>query len=134
MARHGLSDEAWDLIKTLLPDEDEPRQARPWVSHREVIDGILWILRTGAPWRDLPEEFPAWETVYGRFRRWTRDGTWQAIFARLQQQLGREGSLDMELWCVDGTVVRAARCAAGATKKSCGRTGGPRPGPLARRF
>ena len=64
MARHGLSDRAWQIIEPLFPPEKPPKQGRPWVSHRQVVPGILWILRTGAPWRDLnEEEFGPWETV-----------------------------------------------------------------------
>ena len=118
MVRHGLSDEGWERIKPLLPEEEPRSRGRPWVSHRRIIDANLWILRTGAPWRDLPDEFGAWETVYGRFRRWCRDGTWEKILTELQKDLRDGGNLDMELWCVDGTIVRAARCAGGAPKKT----------------
>lgn len=118
MARHGLSDVGWGRIKLLLPEEESHRRGRPWVSHRRILDATLWILRTGSPWRDLPEEFGPWETVYGRFRRWCRDGTWEKILANLQVDLREAGELGMELWCVDGTIVRAARCAGGAPKKT----------------
>jgi len=118
MPRHGLSDEGWERIKALLPEEEPSRRGRPWAPHRKVIDAALWILRTGSPWRDLPESFGAWETVYGRFRRWSRDGTWDKILADLQADLRDNGEIDMELWCVDGTITRAARCAGGAPKKT----------------
>ena len=74
MARHVLTDQEWNAIKDELPPEDEPRRGRPWVSHRMVVSGILWILNADAPWRDLPESFGKWKTVYNRFRRWTREG------------------------------------------------------------
>lgn len=125
MARHGLSDEAWERIKPLLPKEKSCRRGRPWVPHRRIIDGTLWILRTGAPWRDLPTEFGPWETVYGRFKRWCRDHTWDKILADLQKDLRDAGEFDMELWCVDGTIARAARCAGGAPKKTIQPTNQP---------
>jgi len=118
MPRHGLSDTGWERIQPLLPEEKPPRRGRPWVSHRLIIDATLWILRTGAPWRDLPTEFGPWETVYSRFRRWSRDGTWERLLGWLQADLQDQGELDMELWCVDGTITRAARCAGGAPKKN----------------
>jgi transposase len=118
MPRHGLSDAAWERIKPLLPEEEPTDRGRPWSSHRRIIDATLWILRTGAPWRDLPQSFGPWQTVYGRFRRWCRDGTWEKILAHLQADLRDRGELDMELWCVDGTITRAARCSGGAPKKT----------------
>jgi len=81
-----------------------------------VIDGILWILRTGAPWRDLPKEFGKWGTVYDLFSTWNADGTLDEILSRLQAAHVDVGEIDEDLWCVDGTNVRAARCAAGAKK------------------
>lgn len=119
MARHGLSDQAWQLIEPLFPPEKPPKQGRPWESHRRVVHGILWILRTGAPWRDLnEEEFGPWETVYGRFRRWCREGLWERVVSALQLRLLEDGRIELDLWCVDGSVIRAARCAAGAPKKT----------------
>ena len=82
-----------------------------------MVDGILWILRTGAPWRDLPEEFGKWGTVWDLFSKWNADGTLDEILRRLQAANVDVGEIDEQLWCVDGTVVRAARCAAGAPKK-----------------
>ncbi len=73
MARHRLSDEEWAVIAEMFP-RPKP-MGRPPMPAREAFDGICWILRAGAPWRDLPEEFGAWETVYAHFNRWTSDGT-----------------------------------------------------------
>ena len=122
MARHGMSDRGWELIGELLPEEKPQRKGRPWVSHRRVLDGIFWSLRTGAPWRDLPEEFGPWQTVYGRFRRWCRDGTFATILEEILRLVQENGEIDLGLWCVDGTVIRAARCAGGAPKKTMLRT------------
>jgi transposase len=75
---------------------------------------MLWVLWTGAPWRDLPERFGRWQSVYDRFNRWRRDGTFDRIAKALRIRLDRQGKIDWDLWCIDGTSVRAARSAAGA--------------------
>jgi transposase len=113
MDRHGLTDEHWALIEHLFPKRAET--GRPPKDHRTMLDGILWILRTGAPWRDLPEgRFGPWETVYCRFNQWRANGLWDRIAEHLQAKLDRDGLLDRDLWCVDGSVIRAHRSAAGA--------------------
>jgi len=116
MARHGLTDEEWALIEDLFPRNGE-HAGRPWRDHRRMMDGIFWVLSTGAPWRDLPEEFGPWETVYWRFNTYRRDGTFDRILERLQMKLDEEGKIDWELFCIDGSNVRASRAAAGARKK-----------------
>ena len=80
-------------------------------------NGIFWILRTGAPWRDLPERFGPWQTVYDHFSRWRREGVFERIIEALQIRLDQDGRIDWNLWCIDGTQIRASRAAAGATKK-----------------
>ena len=90
---------------------------RPPVDPRDMIDAIFWRLRTGSPWRDLPEEFGPWKTVYNHFDRWNSDGTLDQVQHQLLQNIVTDGGIDMDLWCVDGTVVRAARCAGGGGKK-----------------
>ena len=116
MIRNRLTDEQWELIADVFP----PRAAtgRPPVDRRDVVDGILWIMRTGAPWRDLPEEFGKWGTVWDLFDKWNDDGTLDEILHRLRGTRVDLGHVDEELWCVDGTIVRAARCAAGGGKKT----------------
>ena len=79
-----------------------------------MVNGILWALATGAPWRDLPERFGPWQTVYDRFRRWTRQGFWE----RLQVRRQADGRIDWELFFIDGSIVRAHKAAAGAKKKA----------------
>ena len=79
-----------------------------------MLNGLLWLLRTGAPWRDLPRErFGPWQTVWRRFDRWRREGTLERLKEVLLSRLNRSGELDWELWCVDGTSVRASRAAVG---------------------
>lgn len=121
MVRGRLTDLEWELI-----DDEEifgppAETGRPRVDRRNVVDGILWILRTGAPWRDLPEEFGKWGTIYDLFRTWSADGTLDRILRRLQAAFADVDEIDEELWCIDGSVVRAARCAAGAKKGACAR-------------
>ena len=115
MRRHELSDAQWHLIEDLMPPAGIP--GRPWNNHRETLNGMMWILHTGAPWRDLPEHYGPWESVYCRFSRWRRNGTLDRILDRLQMRLDREGRVDWDLWCVDGSMIRASRAAAGAPKK-----------------
>lgn len=81
------------------------------------MGGILWILRTGSPWRDLPEELGPWGTVWYRFDKGNAEGTLDKILDRLRSAAIEAGQVDQELWCIDGTIVRAARCAAGGGKK-----------------
>jgi transposase len=113
MARLLLTDEQWDLICDLFPPP--AATGRPPVDRRMIVNGILWILRTGSPWRDVPEEFGPWQTVWRLFDQWNDDGTLDEMVFRL-----RAASISRadDLWCVDGTVVRAARCAAGGGKKT----------------
>lgn len=118
--RHELTDEQWERLRTLLPESRGP--GRPWHDHRTMLNGMLWILRTGAPWRDLPERYGKFTTVHQRFTRWRRDGTLERFVEHLQGEMDAAGMLDWSLWCVDGSNVRAARCAAGAEKKGEHRT------------
>ena len=119
MRRHELSDAQYAHLESFLPEpRHHGRAGRPWSPHRTVVNGILWVLRTGAPWRDLPERYGRWNTVYTRFQRWRRDGTWTRIFSTLLDERDDQGRLDHDLWCIDGTIVRAARCAGGARRRN----------------
>ena len=112
MIRHRLTDEQWELIAELF--EPPKRMGRPPRDRRKIMDGILWILRTGSPWRDLPGALGPWQTAWDLFNRWNQDGTLEKILERLRLKQ----QLDPELWCIDGTIVRAARCASGGGKKT----------------
>jgi transposase len=87
-----------------------------------MLNGIMWILRTGAPWRDLPERLGPWQTVYHYYNAWRKQGVYDRILEALQIRLDSKGYIDWDLWCVDGSSVRASRAAAGASKKVSGST------------
>jgi transposase len=112
MPRHVLSDREWNLLASLLPQRAQT--GRPPNDHRTIIDALLWLAKTGAPWRDLPERFGPWRTVATRFYRWTRSGLWERIVAELRRMADAKGGIDWEVHMIDGTNVRAHRCAAGA--------------------
>jgi transposase len=121
MRRHQLTDEQWSVVGPLIPRK-HARTGRPPVEARRMLDGIMWVLRTGAPWRDLPERFGPHQTVYDYYSHWRRDGVFDRVLRALQVRLDRDGRIDWDLWCIDGSHVRAARCAAGAGKKTSGGT------------
>ncbi len=116
MARLLLTDDEWDAISDLFPPPKPT--GRPPVERRKVVDGIFWILRTGSPWRDLPEEFGSWKTAWRLFNAWNDSGLWDAILKRLRASFVETNAISKRLWCIDGTVVRAARCASGGGKKA----------------
>jgi transposase len=119
MSRGDLTDEQWERLRPLLPPQKRQR-GRPSKEPKEprrIINGLLWLNRTGAPWRDLPAEYGPWQTVATRFYRWRRAGIWDCILAELQQQAATAGKLDWSLHHVDGTMVRAHQHAAGAQKR-----------------
>jgi transposase len=113
MSRGDLTDKQWERLEPLLPLQ-KPRTGRPAADHRRILNGILWVLRTGAPWRDLPEQYGSWSTVASRFYRWRKAGIWDHVFAAVQEVADAENRLDWEVHYVDGTIVRAHQHAAGA--------------------
>ncbi len=114
VGRGELTATAWAAIAPLLPKNG--RRGQQWADHRTVINGVLWKLRTGAPWRDLPERYGPWRTVYARFARWQRDGTWERLLAHVQTRSDAVGEVVWEV-SDDSTAVRAHQHAAGARKK-----------------
>ena len=111
--RGELSNAQWEQLAGLLPP-GRPAVGRPNLDHRVILNGILWKLRTGAPWRDLPERYGPWSTVYSRFWRWQRADLWDRVFAAVQRRADAAGRLDWTVHFVDGTVIRAHQHAAGA--------------------
>jgi transposase len=108
MSRGDLNEEGWKAIEPLLPSE-RGRWGRPAQDNRRFVNGMLWILRTGAPWRDLPEKYGNWNSVYRRFLRWRDQGIWTRILELLSASFG-----DDSLYSIDSTIVRGHAQAAGA--------------------
>lgn len=113
MGRGDLTNAEWDRLESFLP-RGGARGGR-WSDHRRVINGVLYRVRTGVQWRDLPERFGPWETVYKRHRRWSADGTWQMLLSKVQTAEDAAGRIDWDV-SVDSTAVRAHQHAAGARK------------------
>ena len=111
--RHDLTEQEWELLAPLLPAH--PRQGHRWNDHRTVINGVIFRTRAGCTWRDLPEQFGNWKTVYNRHRRWSLDGTWEMILDALRTGCDEAEGAD---WTVsaDSTVARAHQHAAGARR------------------
>jgi transposase len=118
MGRGDLTNEQWARLQPLLPKGRKAGRPPRW-SKRQLIDGIRWRTRTGAPWRDVPARYGPWQTVYGLFRRWQRDGTWQRILTALQAQADAKGLITWQV-SVDTTITRAHQHAAGARKGGSG--------------
>jgi transposase len=115
MNRGDLTPRQWERLQPLLPPQ-KPKTGRPAHDHRTIINGILWMLRTGAPGRDLPERYGPWRTVASRFYRWQRAGIWAQLLSAVQAQADAQGQLNWELHDIDGTTIRAHQHAAGAKK------------------
>jgi len=113
--RGDLTSEQWERIQRLLPKQ-KTKKGRPAQDHRQLLNGIIWVLRTGAPWRDIPERYGKWTTIYSRFQRWRKSGVWDRMFAELQALLEQESNVDWEVHFIDSTTVRAHQHAAGAKK------------------
>jgi len=113
--RYEFTDQDWTHIEPLLPTQ---RRGGKWNDHRTVMNGMFWVLRSGSAWRDMPERYGKWQTIYDRFVRQRRDGTLDRIAAALRERLHGQGRIDWDMWCVDGTNIRASKPAAGARKKT----------------
>ena len=108
MRRYELSDDEWERIAALLPGKSSDCGVTA-KDNRQFVNGVLWIARSGAPWRDLPERYGLWNSVYQRFNRWTKTGVWERVFTALQDA-------DDEWLMLDATVIRAHQHAAGQKK------------------
>ena len=109
LRRHEISDSEWERIKDILPPENTG-EGRPSKPNRVMLDGMLWLNKTGAPWRDLPERFGPWQTVYSRFRLWSQNDTFKDLLTRLS------GDADMQDLSIDSTSCKVHQRAAGAKK------------------
>jgi transposase len=105
MRRHELSDEQWQKIVERLPRRPGRRAV---LGDRNFINAVLWLMKTGSPWRDLPERYGSWKTIYNRFANWAKRGHWQQLFRALQVQVDESASL------LDASIVRAHQDACGA--------------------
>ena len=115
MNRWVLKDEQWERVAPLLPGKaGDP--GRTGSDNRLFLEAVLWMVRTGAPWRDLPERYGPWRTVASRFYRWQKAGVFQRLFDVLKQQADATGQLDWQMHFIDSTIVRAHQHAAGAKK------------------
>lgn len=116
LMRRMLTDQQWAKIEPLLPAQRSGQRGRPYnTDHRTTIEAILWIARTGAPWRDLPPEYGKWSTVYRRFNRWAKTGIFEQVF----ESLGTE--LDLGVMMVDGTFVKVHQHGSGPPKEQAPR-------------
>jgi transposase len=112
VGRGDLTNGQWARLELLLPLGKRPGRPPTW-TRRQLIDGIRWRARTGAPWRDVPERYGPWDRVYDLFRRWQRDGTWKRIFELLQAEADAKGLIAWDV-SVDSTIARAHQHAAGS--------------------
>lgn len=106
-----LSDKQWERIKELVPEGKRRMdgKGRPWRNKREVLEGILWIVRTGAPWKDLPERFAPYQTCHRRFQQWVESGVFEQVIESLVQDLQERGKIDMSECFIDGSFSLAKK-------------------------
>jgi len=110
MNRYEITTEQWEKVKNLFP-ENTGKRGRPEKNHRQMLNAVLWILRTGAQWRDLPERYGSWKTVYSRFIKWRDNGIFEEIFKRVSIDT------DNENFAIDSTFVKVHQSANGGVKK-----------------
>ena len=125
-----LTEAKWAIVEPLIP---KPRRrkdgrGRPWREPREVLGGILWVLRTGAPWKDLPERYPPYQTCPRRFQRWCREGTLKRVLYALAEELYERGGIDPTECFIDATFAGAKKGALASGRRSGERA--PRSWPL----
>jgi transposase len=118
MARFDLTDIEWERLKPLLPPERSGKRGRPYKSHRTVINGIRWVIRTGSPWRDMPERYGSAQTCFDRFTRWQRDGTWTRVLQELVGEIVEQESSAFGEVYVDSTTTKVHPHAAGARHRA----------------
>jgi transposase len=106
-----LTDDQWTILAPLLPAPRlrRDRRGRPWRDPRDVLNGILWVLRTGAPWKDLPARYPSYQTCHRRFQHWQRTGVYEAVLQRLAEDLRDRGQLDLTEGFIDASFSAAKK-------------------------
>jgi transposase len=115
-----LTDSQWSVLDPLIPEPSRRKdgRGRPWKARRAVLDGILWVLRTGAPWADLPERYPPYQTCHRRFQEWVRSGILKGVFEALATDLHLRGLLDMQEAFIDGSFASAKKGARRSGRQS----------------
>ena len=108
--RYELTDEEWERIKGYFPEREAGQKGRPRNEDRPILNGILWIVRSGAAWRDLPKRYGAWSTVYSRFVQWQEEGLFDTILKELSEEA------DFQDMSIDSSTVKAHQASAGAKK------------------
>ena len=116
MQKAFLSDEQWGKLEPLLPKEHS--RGRPWADNRRVLEGILWVLKTGARWRDLPKEYPSASTCWRRLRQWEQQEVWLKIWRQFLSELDQQGRLDWSESFLDGSFAPAKKGAPASEKPS----------------
>jgi transposase len=117
--RQEISDADWAVLEPLLPKAKAT--GRPLADHRKVVEGIAWRFRTGAPWRDVPERFGNWNTIYCKFNDWSVDGTWLRLLTAVQARADAAGDLDW-VAAIDSTIARVHQHGATLARDTGGRT------------
>lgn len=115
-----ITDTQWNLIKEYIPEDvvREDGRGRPWSDRRKALSGVLWVLRTGAPWKDLPERYGAYQTVHRRFQHWRKQGVMEAVLRGLARDLHERGGLDLSECFIDGSFAAAKKGASKSAKPS----------------
>jgi transposase len=106
-----LTDIQWTILDRLIPEPErrEDRRGRPWKDRRAVLNGVLWVLRTGAPWADVPERYPSYQTCHRRFQQWVRSGVMRGVLEALARQVKLRGALDVQEAFIDGSFAPAKK-------------------------
>jgi transposase len=125
-----LTESQWEILAPLLPPPAvrADGRGRPWRDPRDVLNGILWILRTGAPWKNLPERYPPYQTCHRRYQQWVQDGTFEKVLRALATDLRDRGGLDLREAFIDGTFAPAKKGGLAWGRPSAARA--PRSWPL----
>lgn len=116
MSRGDLTDVQWERLFPHLPPKKTGKRGHPYNDHRRVVNGILWILRTGAPWRDMPERYGAWQTCHNRLVRWQKTGLWTRLLQTLQAEADKQSNVEWDGCAVDSTSIKVHPHAAGAPR------------------
>jgi transposase len=118
-----LTNEQWEVVSAILPADPvrTDLRGRPWTDRRKTLDGVLWILRTGAPWKDLPARYGKYQTVHRRFQNWVRSGVLEQVLLAVAQDLKDRSGLDLRECFIDGTFVPAKKGGAASERPSAGK-------------